>query len=236
LYVKDGTPLYLQVKEKILQDLELNYKVNDIIPTEAQLEKTYKVSRITIRKAVEVLQREHIVIKKQGRGTFVLEKKILYHANAIGSLTQRLSKQKQYLSTQSIQFAFIEEEHIVKDFLKCSTLLQIKRVRLLDKVPFVLMTNYFDVKTVPDIDKKFNLESLYAFLKKEYRIEFKKAEEIVESIGASKEEAELLNVKEGTPLLSLTRYSYDQFNNPIEYSNLIIKGDMYKHKILLSNE
>jgi len=236
LYIKDGTPLYLQVKEKILEDIKLNYKVNDIIPTEVQLEKKYKVSRITIRKAVEVLQREHILIKKQGRGTFVLEKKVLYNANSIGSLTQRLSEQKQNLTTRSIQFSFIEDEHVVKDFLKCSTLLHIKRVRLLDKVPFVLMSNYFDVNTVPDIHKKFNLESLYAFLKKEYSIEFKSSEEIVESIGADKEQAKMLNVKVGTPLLSLSRFSYDQYNNPIEHSNLIIKGDMYKHRIILTND
>jgi len=236
LFIKNGIPLYLQVKEKILEDIKLNYKVNDIIPAEGQLEQKYKVSRITIRKAIEVLEKEDIVVKKQGRGTFVTEKKILYDANSIGSLTQRLSKQKHLLTTKSIHFEIIEEEHFVKDFLPCSKLLCIKRVRLLDEVPFALMTNYFDVNTVPDIDKKLNLESLYSFLKEEYNIEFHNAEEIVEAIAANKEDSEKLNIAEGSPLLSLKRYSFDQYNNPIEYSNLVIIGDMYKHKITLSNE
>jgi GntR family transcriptional regulator len=236
LFIKNGIPLYLQVKEKILEDIKLNYKVNDIIPAEGQLEKTYNVSRITIRKAIEVLEKDNVVIKKQGKGTFVSEKKVLYDANSIGSLTQRLSKQKHLLTTKSISFEIIENEHFVKDLLECSRLLCIKRVRLLDEVPFALMTNYFDINTVPDIDKKLNLESLYSFLKEEYNIEFQNAEEIVEAIAANKDDSKKLNIKEGFPLLSLKRLSFDQHNKPIEYSNLIIKGDMYKHKIILSNE
>lgn len=237
MFVKNGIPLYLQLKEKILEDIKNNYKVNDIIPAEGKLEEKYQVSRITVRKAIEELEKDNIVKKKQGKGTFVQEQKILYDANSIGSLTQRLSKQKHLLTTKSISFEIIEagEEHFVKDMLHCEKLLCIRRTRLLNDIPFALMINYFDVNTVPDIDKKLNLESLYEFLKQEYNIELHKAEEIVEAIAANKVEAKKLNIDEKSPLLSLKRLSYDQDDNPIEYSNLVIRGDMYKHKILLSN-
>ena len=205
MFAKNGIPLYIQLKEKLLEDIKLNYKVNDIIPAEGKLEKKYEVSRITVRKAIEELEKDNIVVKKQGKGTFVQEQKILYDANSIGSLTQRLSKQKHLLTTKSISFEIIEkeEEHFVKDMLNCDKLLCIRRTRLLDEVPFTLMINYFDVNTVPDIDKKLNLESLYAFLKEEYNIEFYNAEEIVEAKAADASEAEKLNIKEGSPLLSL---------------------------------
>ncbi len=238
MFAKNGIPLYLQLKEKLLEDIKLNYKVNDIIPAEGKLEKKYEVSRITVRKAIEELERDNVVIKKQGKGTYVQEQKVLYDANSIGSLTQRLSKQKHLLTTKSISFEIIEkeEEHFVKDMLHCDKLLCIRRTRLLDEVPFALMINYFDINTVPDIDKKLNLESLYAFLKEEYNIEFHNAEEIVEAIIADETDSTKLNIGKGAPLLSLKRLSYDQKNNPIEYSNLVIRGDMYKHKIMLSNE
>jgi len=238
LFAKNGIPLYLQLKEKILEDIKLNYKVNDIIPAEGKLEKKYEVSRITVRKAIEELEKDNVVIKKQGKGTYVQEQKVLYDANSIGSLTQRLSKQKHLLTTKSISFEIIEkeEDHFVKDMLNCEKLLCIRRTRLLDEVPFALMINYFDVNTVPDIDKKLNLESLYAFLKEEYNIEFYNAEEIVEAKAANTNEALKLNIKEGSPLLSLKRLSFDKNNKPIEYSNLVIKADMYKHKIILSND
>lgn len=235
MFLKNGIPLYLQLKEKILEDIKENYKVNDIIPAEGKLEETYKVSRITVRKAIEELEKDKIVIKKQGRGTFVLEKKVLYDANSFGSLTQRLSKNKHLLTTKSISFEIIEGDHFVKDLITCEKLLCIRRVRLLDDIPFALMDNYFDVKTVPNIDKKLNLESLYSFLKEEYNIEFTDAEEIIEALAASKHQSDKLEIKEGSPLLSLKRIAFGDDQKVIEYSHIVIKGDMYKHKILLSN-
>lgn len=235
MFAKNGIPLYYQVKEKILQDIQQNYKVDDMIPAEGKLEEMYDVSRITVRKAIEELEKDNVIVKRQGIGTFVKEQKILYDANSFGSLTQRLSKQKHLLTTKSIAFEIIEGAHAIKEILPCKKLLCIKRTRLLDGVPFALMTNYFDVLTVPDIDKKLNLESLYLFLKEEYNIEFANAEEVVEALAATKQEANKLEINEGSPLLSLKRLAFGSDSKAIEYSHLVIKGDMYKHKILLSN-
>ena len=237
MFTKNGIPLYLQLKEKLLEDIKLNYKPHDIIPAESKLEKTYKVSRITVRKAIEELEKDDIVIKKQGKGTYVQEEqKILYDANSIASLTQRLSKQQHLLTTQSISFEIIENDPFLNKTLNCEKQLCIRRTRLLDQMPFALMTNYFDINTVPDIDKKLNLESLYAFLKEEYDIEFDNAEEVVEALAATSKEADKLDIKEGSPLLSLKRLAFGKDTTVIEYSHLVIRGDMYKHKIMLTHD
>ncbi len=236
LFEKNGIPLYIQLKEKLLADIKLNYKVNDIILPESKLEKKYEVSRITVRKAIEELEKDNIVIKKQGRGTFVKEQKVLYDANSIGSLTQRLAKQKDILKTQSIEFIIIENEHYVKDLLKCDQLLCIRRTRLLNNVPFALMLNYLDLSKVPYLEDRFNIESLYTFLKNEYKIEFYNAKETVEAKNATKEEAAQLSINTRDALLSLHRLSFDKDDNPVEYSDIVIKADMYKHIIILSNE
>ncbi len=236
MFKKNGIPLYIQLKEKLLKDIKENYQVGDIIPAELKIEKVYEVSRITVRKAIEELVKEDIVFKKQGRGTFVKEIKILYDANAIGSLTQRLEKQNDILSTRSLSFEIIQGEHYVKDLLKCEKLLCIKRTRFLNNIPFALMLNYLDYSRVPKIEEKFNIESLYTFLKDEYRIEFYNADETVEAKNANKEEAAKLNIKVRDALLSLHRLSYDKHNQEVEYSDILIKADMYKHKIILSND
>ena len=236
MFSRNGIPLYIQLKEKLLKDIKKNYKPGDIIPTEAKLEKEYEVSRITVRKAIEQLENDNIIEKKQGKGTFVKEQKILYDANSIGSLTQRLSKQNHQLTTKSIEYEIIEGEHYVKDLLKCDTLLCIKRFRVLNDVPFALMLNYLDIQKVPNLEKNFNNESLYSFLKNEYEIEFYNAEETVEAKDASREESLKLGIKEESSLLSLHRLSFDKDNNPVEYSDIVIKANMYKHKIILSND
>ena len=236
MFNKNGIPLYIQLKNELLKDIRENYKPNDIIPAEGELEKYYNVSRITVRRAIEELGKEGILVKKQGKGTFVKEQKILYDANSIGSLTQRLKKQNHLLKTKSIEFEIIEDEHYVKELLECDTLLCIKRFRVLDDVPFALMKNYLNIKKVPNLKEKFKIESLYSFLKEQYSIEFYNAEETVEAKAASLEESKMLNIDEKYPLLSLHRLSFDKYNNPVEYSDIVIKSDMYKHKIILSND
>jgi DNA-binding GntR family transcriptional regulator len=231
LFNKKGIPLYIQLKEMLQEDIKKNYEPGDIIPAEPKLEEIYNVSRITIRKAIEELERENIVKKKQGKGTFVQEQKILYDASSIGSLTQRLSKQNQSLETKSIEFEIIEGEHFVKELLKSEKILAIKRVRTLNKKPLALMVNYLDFEKVPNLKKRFNIESLYTFLKEEYGINFYNAQETIEAKAPSKEEKKDLNIIDDTPLLSLNRLSFDRDNNPLEFSNVKVRADMYKHKI-----
>ncbi|WP_072681150.1 GntR family transcriptional regulator [Arcobacter sp. LA11] len=236
MFSKNGIPLYVQLKNKLQKDISENYEPGELLPSELKIEKEYEVSRITVRKAIELLERENILERKQGSGTFVKEQKILYDANSIGSLTQRLSKQNHKLTTKSISFEIIEEDHYVKELLQCDTLLCIKRFRELNGVPFALMRNYLDLKRVPNLEEKFNIESLYTFLKDEYSIEFYNAEETVEAKDATKEESLKLGIKENASLLSLHRLSFDKNNKPVEYSDIVIKADMYKHKIILSND
>lgn len=236
MFSKNGIPLYVQLKNKLLKDIQANYKAGDLFSPEIKLEKEYEVSRITVRKAIELLERDNILERKQGSGTFIKEQKILYDANSIGSLTQRLNKQNHKLTTKSIEFLVIKKEHYVKELLKCDTLLCIKRFREMDGIPFALMLNYLDFDKVPNLKKKFNIESLYTFLKDEYNIEFYHAQETVEAKDSTKEEAEKLGIKEGSSLLSLHRLSFDKENNPVEYSDILIKANMYKHQITLSND
>lgn len=233
---KKGIPLYVQLKDKLFDDIKKNYKVGDIIPTENQIEKLYNVSKVTVRRAIVELQNEGIVEKKQGRGTFVKEPKILYDANSIGSLTQRLQKQNISLKTKTIEFEYIKKPHYVKELLECESLLCIKRLRVINETPFAYMKNYIDPDRVPQIEEHFKIQSLYTFLKQEYAIEFYNANETIEANGADEMLAKYLNIPVNAPLLRLKRLSFDPYDKPIEYSDIHIKSDMYVHQIRLKNE
>ena len=238
MFTRNGIPLYVQLKDKLKKDIKANYNPGDKLPSEGDLVNRYQVSRITVRKAVEELEKENIVEKRHGYGTFVKEKTVTYDANIIGSLTQRLLKQNRTLTTKTKSFEVIDknEGHFVKELLNCDELLVMKRTRLLEGEPFALMTNYFNISMVPDLDKNFNLESLYSFIKQEYGISLHSSDETIESVAADAFQAEQLEIDVGKPLLSLKRLSYDENDNPIEYSHLLLKANMYKHKIKLVNE
>lgn len=233
MFSKNGIPLYFQLKEYLLKEIKENYPAGSLLPSEGEIEQKYGVSRITVRKAIEELSREGIVIKKQGKGTFVQEEKILYDANIIGSLTQRLEAQKHQLQTKSIEYLTITEAHHVKELLGCDTLLCIKRFRILDGIPFAIMLNYIDATNVPNIQEAFDIESLYTFYTQQYGITFHYAEETVGAKAATKAHSRQLELPPGTPLLSLQRLSYNKKHKPIEYSDIVIRSDMYQHKIIL---
>jgi len=232
MFDKNGIPLYIQLKNELLNNIRKNYRTNDIIPSEPAIEKQYQVSRITVRRAIDELVKEGILEKKQGLGTFIKEKKILYKAQYIGSLSQRLLKNTHILETKSIDYEIVSNQK-ENEFLKCDKLLCIKRFRVLDNIPFAFMKNYIDINKVNNIQKNFNIESLYKFYKDEYNIIFYNAEETIEAVLSNKLQSETLSIKENSALLSLKRLSFDQNNYPIEYSNIKIKADMYKHQILL---
>lgn len=236
MFENSGVPLYAQLKYKLLKEINSKYKPKDLLPAESQLIKEYKVSRITVRKAMDELERDGIITKKQGKGTYVKEKKISYDANSIGSFTQRFRKQNHSLKTITLEYEIITSENPIKDILKCDKLLCIKRFRVLDDIPFAIMLNYIDFDKVPNLQEKFKIQSLYTFLKEEYGVEFYGVDETIESRGATKEEARQLEVEENFPLLSLHRVSRSRDNNFLEYSDIAIKSDMYKHKITLSRE
>lgn len=69
------TPLYQQLKITLLKYIEENLNEGDSLPIESEIEKMYGVSRITVRKTIEDLEKDGIVMKHQGRGTFVQSKK-----------------------------------------------------------------------------------------------------------------------------------------------------------------
>lgn len=232
MFEKNGIPLYIQLKNELLNNIRKNYHTNDVIPSEPIIEKNYEVSRITVRRAIDELVKEGILEKKQGLGTFIKEKKILYQSKHIGSLSQRLLKQQHILETKSIQYEIVTNTK-ENEFLNCRELLCIKRFRVLDNIPFAIMKNYINIEKVKGIEEKFNIESLYKFYKQEYDIVFYNAEETIEAVLSNKDQSSLLCIKENSALLSLKRLSFDENNDPIEYSNIKIKADMYKHQILL---
>ena len=233
MFDRNGVSLYIQLKNALLNDIRENYHTGDLIPSETIIENRYKVSRITVRRAIDELVKEGMLEKKQGLGTFIKEKKILYHANHIGSLSQRLLQQSHMLKTKTIEYKVVSDAK-ENDLLKCNKLLCIQRFRILDSVPFAIMKNYIDIDKVPNLEENFNIESLYKYYEQVYNITFYNAQESVEAVLSSAQQSKILGIKEGSALLSLKRLSFDNKDNPIEYSNIKIKSDMYKHQIIIS--
>lgn len=232
-------PLYYQVKESLLKKIRSRqFKVGDLIPSEAELQEKYKVSRITIRRAIQELVREGHLYTKQGRGTFVSRPKVGQELNLITSWAETMAAMGMRPETRKVEYSEEPAPINIARLLNMPVgdkVYRIERIRYADGEPACIMTNYLSPAVVPGfLEKGLKSESLYETLEKYYNIVLSRAEETVEAKAAKSPEAALLNIKRGAPLLYATRVTYDITDRPVEVVITISRADRYSYRIKLT--
>lgn len=230
-------PLYVQLKELIKEKIEKGeWKINDKIPSERDLEKDYDVSRMTVRKAIIELVNEDILIRKQGKGTFVKELRIEQDLVKLKSFTQEMRLRGLNPSTRVIDAVEILPDIDVRNKLKLNlgeNAFVLKRLRLANDEPMAYEVSYLAEKFCSGLFNRNLNQSLYQVLTKEFNIQLNYAMQSLEAGIASIKEAELLNIAENDPILILERLTIDGQERPIEFVKSIYRGDKFKFLVRL---
>ena len=231
-------PLYQQVKESILAHIEENeMRPGDPLPTEAEMESLYHVSRTTVRAAVSELQSEGYLVRQQGRGTFVANNSYEDCQAVLQSFTEDAQKRgisicTRLLSTEMI----IPSEELQKSMgLEDEAMLRIERLRYINDEATILTTSYLPRWVFERLDWKnadFCNQSLYEQIKN-VGIDFESGEEIVEVCKAGIYEASLLNLSVGDPLCKNQRKVFDKQGMLVEYGCSLTRSDRYRLHIKL---
>ena len=155
-------PKYEEIAN-ILRDRIANgvYPVDSMLPIQSELSKEFGVSRMTIKKAVEILTIEGLIFSKQGNGTRVLNSSFWdkedskFRLNNYNGLSQDFKNDDRKLPSQIIQFAveFPEAEIAERLQVEVTTpVYKIIRLRLIDEKPYVLEHTYMPCDLVPGLD------------------------------------------------------------------------------------
>src|SRR5215471_5170866 len=135
---KNGVPAYRQIQETIVRQLELGrLKPGDIVDSERELARIHGVSLMTARHALTALEREGMVVRRRGAGTFVAPPKI--HFNKLMSYTEQMSGRGLAASSKLLSLAVIEPEQEIAARLSLpgtTRLVKIERLRLGGEEPF----------------------------------------------------------------------------------------------------
>ena len=232
-------PLYLQLKQIIQEEIESGtYQIGDAIPNETALQQRYGISRATVRKAIEELTLEGMLIKKQGKGTFIQKPKVTQLLNFITSFGETMAAKGMKPRVSDVEVYKTKPTAQVARALglnESDPVTYVRRLYLADDEPIALMTNYILPQLNPDLTKE-NLEkySLYHILEHIYGLTLATAEETVEARCAGKYEANRLGVRIGAPLLRVTRVTYAPDDSPIELAIVTSRADRYSYSIKLS--
>jgi len=228
---KNGIPYYYQLKKYIIEEIESGaWKTGEQILPETKICELFDISRTVVRQTFQELVNEGYLIKKKAKGTFISEPKI--NENLVQSLmgfyedmTARGFKVKNDILWQK---KIPATEKIAKQLnLEVGEdVIVIRRLRRLNDEPIVLDKTHIPYKFCPDLlNEDLSNKSLYGYIEREYNLKIDRGRRYIEAVIAGEEEAKLLNVKKGVPLLYIESIGYLKDGTPLEYYNALHRGD-----------
>ena len=225
------TPLYVQLMEELETSIRNGvYKPGDKIMTEAEMATEYGVSLITVRKAVGSLMEKGLVVRKQGKGTFVTKPKYSRNMKKLQSFTEMCEQMGVKPGAQVLENRLIMADKKVADRLGIepgSNVVYISRLRLADGEPVQVEKSYFPLKYAFLLEEDLNNGSMFECLKEKAGAKVASSEKMIELCRATAEEAALMDVKKGDYLLFVKSTAYDENGEPMYAGIQLINGDRF---------
>ena len=216
------SPLYQQIKSLIVQSLQSGeWKPGELIPSEVELAYRFKVSQGTVRKAIDELSAENLVVRRQGKGTFVAT----HHEARVQFRFLRL--QPDSGESQQPENHIIEVKRMrgpaevtrVLDIKSGDSVVYIKRVQFFDGIPTILEEIWLPGAIFKGLTAERLVEykgPMYGLFETEFGTQMIRASEKLHAVAADAAAAEMLKVEIGLPLLSVDRVSYTYGDRPVE--------------------
>lgn len=225
------TPLYVQLMDELEASIRNGvYKPGDKIMTEAEMAREYGVSLITVRKAVGSLMEKGLVVRKQGKGTFVTKPKYSRNMKKLQSFTEMCEQMGVKPGAQVLENRLIMADKKVADRLGIepgSNVVYISRLRLADGEPVLVEKSYFPLKYAFLLEEDLNNGSMFECLKEKAGAKVASSEKMIELCRATAEEAALMDVKKGDYLLFVKSTAYDENGEPMYAGIQLINGDRF---------
>jgi len=208
----NDTPLYLKLKEELYDRItSCEWRPGDMLPSESELITTYDVSRVTVRQALSELQHDGVVIKKQGKGTFVNPTQVEHRRGSMYTFSCELRSLGIKTGTKLIDWKYTTASPKIASILKLGEdkrVLQILRIRYSANKPFALEYSYLPCALTEQLSKESVIQmGLYHSLSKQCNIIPEQATETFSAVNMTAEQAAYLDAKERDAAFHLQRIS-----------------------------
>ncbi len=223
-------PKYYTVKQRLLE-LTGAMGPGSAVPPERELARQYGTSRTTVRQALSELVIEGRLVRIQGRGTFVAKPKVA-QVLELASYTEGMRAHGLRPRTTILEIGYVTADEHLADLLDVKPggrAVRVHRLRLADAEPMSIDTSHLPARRFPGLRRQLGRHrSLYETLTAHYGVRLAEAEETIETVLAGPEDARLLGVDVGLPLLLLSRHAFDVDGKPVEWAQSWYRGDRYK--------
>jgi GntR family transcriptional regulator len=226
-------PLYVQMEELIREKLASGeWSTGSPIPSENELSRIFGVSRMTVRNVITKLVNEGIFERIPGKGTYVKDEKINAKLLSYAGVREQLEQMGYQVKTELISLKKTTVSGNITSLFNVSpdtVFYVLVRLRFVKGTPLSIHTSYIPEMYCPGLEKEDLInEQLCVILSKSYNLKRAKMDETLESVAATREEAKLLKVKTGHPLLLLEDIIEGPDGKVFEYAKVVFRGDKFK--------
>lgn len=181
--------------------------VGSVLPSESEMSGEYGASRVTIRRALEIVREEGLIAARQGFGWYVAGEPVRQSLESLGTIESQLEGVGKISERKVAEFAYEEAPARVRKVLDVTDVLRVKRVNLADGEPFAVVTVWCPADLAASLSRRdVERRPFYELLD----IELRGATQTIGADLASAADAVLLGVPEGAPLLRCQRTTTDQ--------------------------
>ena len=219
LSLESDIPLYSQLVNIIKRNITAGTLVpGDLIPSESELCKTFDISRSTVRQAVSMLEDEGLVIRKQGRGTYVAEPK----------MSRKTEKLYSFTTPDIVKMLELDGPE--------TKVYKFSRIRYSDGEALILESSFYPQYIYPDLTRPMLEKSSFYSLLTERGIVPYEAVDSYEAVVMSRREAELLGCRPGSAAFSVQRVTRTEDGRPYEFTQSLVRGDRVKLDVFLHKD
>lgn len=216
-------PLYLQIKQLLIQRvLTGEWRPAQLLPSEMKLAEEYDVSQGTVRKAIEEMAADNLVVRQQGKGTFVATHRSSSQPFRFIRLVSDQSSDRhpstKFISIKTGIATATERERL--GLPSGARVLRTERLRSFGGQPCIIERIVIDIGGLPDLDAildRLRPGSIYSLLEQEYRVMIVRVVEELRAVAADKGDAKLLDIPVGHPLLEIDRIALSLDQRRVEW-------------------
>ncbi|WP_439686545.1 HTH gntR-type domain-containing protein [Cupriavidus oxalaticus] len=229
-------PLYTQIKDALrARILDGTYAPHHQMPSESELCELFSASRITVRQALGDLQKEGLIFKIHGKGTFVSRPRAFQNVTSLQGFAEAMSSMGYEILNQVRSCKTVPATRQVATQLRLregDPVVEIRRVRLLNREPVSL-----ELTWVPEAVGKRLLSAdlatrdIFLILENDCGIRLGHADLSVDAILADEDLTQALRIQEGAPVLRIERLTHDARGTPIDYEFLYFRGDAFQYRL-----
>lgn len=229
-------PLYSQIKQVLIEELQDTEKAADLVLTEASLIKRFHVSRAPIRQALKELEDEGYVVRHRAKGTFPVRgvNVSLSPALELGGISRYLTEQGLKPTSRIVTLARVEAPEEVNEVLDldvATKLLFVQRIIFVKGTPLVWSSTYLCTPPgfLPGIAELEQAGTMFALVDEQLGLTFTRGVQNVWATSASLEEAKALDVEPGAPVMVSVTTLYSREGKPAGWRRAVHRADDFKY-------